>query len=75
VSTRASTGRPLTNASVLVSDAYAFDDAAGVFSGWNGERQAYTDKSSWSYELDDHGFAKTDPTLEHPRSVFQVDAS
>ncbi len=64
--------RLFTNASFLVSEQYAFDEAAGVFSGWDGERKAYTDRSSWSYELDPRGFAKVDPTLEHPRSVFQV---
>ena len=43
-----------------------------MFSGWDPEQKAYTDKSSWQYELDDRGFAKVDPALEHPRSVFQV---
>ncbi len=64
--------RLFTNASFLVSEKYSFDDKAGLFSGWDGARKAYTDKSSWSYELDARGFAKVDPTLEHPRSVFQV---
>jgi formate dehydrogenase major subunit len=43
-----------------------------VFSGWDDEAKAYTDMSSWSYELGPDGFAKVDPTLQHPRSVFQV---
>ncbi len=64
--------RLFTNATFLISEQYAFDEAAGVFSGWDGEKKAYTDTSSWSYELDAGGFAKVDPTLEHPRSVFQV---
>jgi formate dehydrogenase major subunit len=64
--------RLFTNASFLVSDRYAFDEAAGVFSGWDGERKAYTDTSSWSYELGPDGFARVDPTLQDPRSVFQV---
>ena len=37
-----------------------------------GPTKKYTDKSSWNYELDEQGFAKVDPTLQHPRSVFQV---
>jgi formate dehydrogenase major subunit len=64
--------RLYTNAPLLVSEQYAFDETRGVFSGWNEERQAYTDTSGWSYELAPDGFAKVDPTLQHPRSVFQV---
>jgi formate dehydrogenase major subunit len=64
--------RLFTNASFLVAERYAFDETAGLFSGWDGERQAYTDTSSWAYDLDERGFARVDPTLQHPRSVFQV---
>ncbi|MGH9147355.1 MAG: formate dehydrogenase-N subunit alpha [Vicinamibacterales bacterium] len=64
--------RLFTNASFLVSESYAFDETQGVFSGWDAERKTYTDMSSWSYELDAQGFATVDPSLEHPRSVFQV---
>jgi formate dehydrogenase major subunit len=64
--------RLFTNAPFLVSESYAFDEAAGVFSGWDDAKKAYTDKSSWNYELDGQGFARIDPTLQHPRSVFQV---
>lgn len=58
-----------TNASFLVRDGFAFND--GHFSGWDESRKSY-DKSSWQYELDGQGYAKVDPTLEHPRSVFQL---
>ena len=64
--------RLFTNASFLVSERYAFDEERGLFSGWDDERKAYTDKSSWSYELGPDGFARVDPTLQDPRSVFQV---
>ena len=64
--------RLFTNASFLVSENYAFDEKRGIFSGWDNERKTYADKSSWSYELDEVGFARVDPTLEHPRCVFQV---
>lgn len=64
--------RLFTNAAFLVRDDYAFDEEKGVFSGWNDERRAYADTSSWAYQLDERGHAKVDPTLEHPRSVFQV---
>jgi formate dehydrogenase major subunit len=64
--------RAFTNATFLVKDTYSFDETLGIFSGWDAERKAYTDTSSWAYELDERGMAKTDPTLQHPRSVFQV---
>ena len=64
--------RLFTNASFLVSEKYTFDERRGVFGGWDDERKAYGDKSGWAYELDADGFAKVDPTLTHPRSVFQV---
>jgi formate dehydrogenase-N alpha subunit len=63
--------RLFTNASFLVSEKYAFDEGAGLFSGWDPERRTYADKSSWAYELDERGFARVDPTFQHPRSVFQ----
>jgi formate dehydrogenase-N alpha subunit len=64
--------RLFTNAPFLVSEAYRFDEKRGVFAGWDDEKKTYADKSSWSYELDEKGFARTDPTLAHPRTVFQV---
>jgi formate dehydrogenase major subunit len=64
--------RLFTNATFLVSEGYRFDETRGVFSGWDEERRTYTDRSSWSYELDERGFARVDPTLAHPRSVFQI---
>ena len=30
------------------------------------------DKTTWAYELDEDGFAKVDPTLQHPRCVYQL---
>jgi formate dehydrogenase major subunit len=64
--------RLYTNASLLVSEQYAFDESRGVFSGWDDESKTYADKSSWNYEMGPDGFARVDPTLQHPRSVFQV---
>jgi formate dehydrogenase major subunit len=58
-----------TNASFLLRDDFQFAD--GHFSGWNGEKKAY-DKTSWQYELDGAGYAKVDPSLAHPRSVYQA---
>ncbi len=64
--------RLFTNAPFILKDTYAFDETRGVFSGWDEARKTYTDTSSWAYELDERGFAKVDPTLQHARSVFQV---
>jgi formate dehydrogenase major subunit len=64
--------RAFTNATYLLKDTYSFDPAKGVFSGWNDQTKSYTDTSSWGYELDARGFARTDRTMQHPRSVFQV---
>jgi formate dehydrogenase major subunit len=52
-----------------VREGYGFED--GHFTGWNAETKSY-DKATWQYELDGAGHAKVDPTLEHPRSVFQL---
>jgi len=58
-----------TNAGFLIKEGFSFD--AGLFSGWDAEKKAY-DKSSWQYELDAAGYARVDPSLEHPRCVFQL---
>jgi len=63
--------RLYTNATFLVKDGYAFNEQEGVFSGWDAQKNTY-DKSTWNYELDEKGFAKVDPRMEHPRSVFQL---
>src|SRR5207244_13184019 len=56
--------RLFTNATFLVKEGYAFNEKDGVFSGWDEAKHAYTDTSSWAYELDEQGFAKVDPTLQ-----------
>ena len=58
-----------SDASFLVREDFGFSD--GLFSGWDAGTNTY-DKSSWQYQLDAQGQARTDPTLEHPRSVFQL---
>jgi formate dehydrogenase major subunit len=61
--------RAYTNASLLVQDGFAFED--GHFSGFNGETNTY-DKSSWNYEFDEQGFAKSDDTWQNPRCVINL---
>ena len=58
-----------TNAPYLVREDFAFDD--GLFSGWDEAKHSY-DKSSWAYQMGADGFAKTDPTLQDPRCVYQL---
>jgi len=61
--------RLYTSAPLVVSEKFAFED--GLFSGFDQEKGEYA-KDTWAYELDAKGFAKTDPTLQHPRCVFRL---
>ena len=58
-----------TNAPFIVREDFQFQD--GLFSGYDEAKHAY-DKATWAYEMGDDGFAKVDPTLEHPRCVYQL---
>ena len=58
-----------TNASLIVRDDFGFRE--GLFSGFEPDKHDY-DRASWHYELDDTGFAKSDPTLQHPRCVYSL---
>ena len=61
--------RNYTNAPFIVGEQYGFEE--GIFSGYDEAKRKY-DSSSWGYELDENGFAKVDPTMQHPRCVLQV---
>ncbi len=61
--------RNFTNAPFIVGEGYGFAD--GIFSGYDPAGRKY-DKQSWAYELDEKGFAKVDPTLQHERCVLQI---
>ena len=58
-----------TSAPFIVTETFGFAD--GLFSGFDQEKGAYV-KDTWAYELDAKGFVKGDPTLQHPRCVFQL---
>jgi formate dehydrogenase major subunit len=58
-----------TDVSFIVRADFGFKD--GLFSGYDPDKHKY-DKSSWMYELDGQGYVKTDPTLAHPRCVFNL---
>ncbi len=59
-----------TDVSFIVREDFGFKD--GLFTGYDAEKHKYTDKASWNYELDAQGYVKTDPTLQHPRCVFNL---
>src|SRR5258706_159245 len=58
-----------TDLSFIVKEEFAFTD--GIYSGYNVDKRTY-DKSSWDYELGADGYAKVDPTLQHPRCVYNL---
>ena len=58
-----------TDFTFIVREDFSFTE--GIFSGYNAEKHNY-DKSSWDYEMGADGFVKTDPTLAHPRCVYQL---
>lgn len=60
-----------TNASYVVSDKFTFGD--GLFSGFDDKTHSYA-KETWAYDGDPAkgGAYLVDPTLQHPRSVFQL---
>jgi formate dehydrogenase major subunit len=55
-----------TDFSFIVREDFAFDE--GLFSGYNPKSAPTTRR--WDYELGEDG-VKVDPTLEHPRCVYQ----
>ena len=64
-----------TNAPFIVGDDFGFDD--GLFAGFSKDKampnyRGIYDKSAWNFETDDQGLPKKDPTLKHPRSVYQL---
>ncbi len=62
-----------TNASCIIREGFrdTEEGATGFFSGWNEQQRAY-DKESWLYQGDGLSFPDRDPTLQHPRCVFQM---
>ena len=61
--------RNYTDMSFIVREDFAFD--GGIYSGYDADRRRY-DKASWDYEYGDDGYVVTDPTLQHPRCVYQL---
>jgi len=59
-----------TNAPFIIKEGLKLPGDDGLFSGYNPKTKSY-DKATWAYEMDGQ-YAKVDPTLRHPRSVFQL---
>jgi formate dehydrogenase major subunit len=59
-----------TDMPFIVREDFALND--GLYSGYDEASGKYADKSSWDYEKGEDGFAKVDPTLQHPRCVYQL---
>ncbi|MBV8182037.1 MAG: molybdopterin-dependent oxidoreductase, partial [Mycobacterium sp.] len=61
-----------TNASFLVDEGYQdTEDLDGLFSGYDHDSASY-DPASWRYESTGPGDIQADPTLQHPRCVYQI---
>jgi formate dehydrogenase major subunit len=66
-----------TNASYLVGEGYDFDEASGLFSGYDPEQRRY-DRSKWQYQLASPTLGGEPPeplrdsTLQNPRCVYQL---
>ncbi len=58
-----------TNASFVVREGFDFEN--GLFTGFDEVAGRY-DRSSWDYERGPDGYVRRDPTLQHPRCVFQL---
>jgi formate dehydrogenase major subunit len=58
-----------TDFSFIVKEEFAFTE--GIYSGYDAANHSY-DRSSWDYELGTDGYVKTDPTLAHPRCVYNL---
>lgn len=58
-----------TDATFIVKEEFAFTN--GLYSGYNADQRSY-DKTSWEYEIGADGYVRTDPSLQHPRCVFNL---
>lgn len=61
-----------TNASFIVNPEFrTCAELEGVFSGYDPKTRTY-DKKTWTFEMDEKGIPKKDPTLQHPHCVYQL---
>ncbi len=60
-----------TDMAFLVKEGFNFDEAVGLYVGYNAEKRSY-DRALWDYEIGTDGFVVRDDTLQNPRSVYQL---
>ena len=61
-----------TNASFLINpDFKGPGELNGLFSGYDDKTRKY-DKKTWSFQMDENGVPKKDPTLRDPHCVYQL---
>ncbi len=60
-----------TNAASIIKAGFSFDEATGLFDGYNEGSRSYS-KDNWDYERDAEGQVLKDLSLQHPRCVFQL---
>jgi formate dehydrogenase major subunit len=58
-----------TDFTFIVREDFSFDE--GIYSGYDAQKHKY-DKHTWDYEMGPDGYAKVDPSLAHPRCVYQL---
>ena len=58
-----------TDLTFIVREDFSFQN--GIYSGYDAEKRSYN-RSTWDYETGPDGFVKTDPSLAHPRCVYQL---
>jgi formate dehydrogenase major subunit len=61
--------KAFTNAPYLVKDGFEYQD--GLFTGYEEVKRDY-DRSTWEYEIGPEGYVMSDPSLQNPRSVWQL---
>ncbi|HXW83856.1 MAG TPA: formate dehydrogenase-N subunit alpha [Candidatus Binataceae bacterium] len=64
---------PYTNAATIIHESHRdLHESGGVFAGFDETTGRYTaERGVWGYSDTEEG-VETDPTLEHPRCVFQI---
>lgn len=61
--------KAFTDAPYLVKEGFAFQE--GMFTGYDEARRDY-DRSTWEYQIGPDGIVMSDPSLQNPRTVWQL---
>jgi formate dehydrogenase major subunit len=64
--------RLYTNATFILNEDFQLPaELDGVFSGYDPETRSY-DQSTWAFAKDENGVIRKDPSMQHPRCVYQL---